>query len=284
MVRKFIITLLGLALAMSGCADLPGEADEGLDASESAEPAGTEAPSASLTANRTSGQAPAKVFFTLDGEAPDQDGLEWTFDPGDGTGPSTGEQLPTSFEHAYETPGEYVATLSVEAGGESDEAQWELTIEEADARTAGDGGTEQSPEGPEIDSVWKNATVIGVGHEYVGWTCASPSPPTPPSASTCDNDLLFDVGEDAEAVVVEASWDADTEVRLSVTDPDGDERDVVIGEAPLKLTFEGLKAGPPGEWRGTIYVNSEVPQEIAVTTVGSVVEGGELPDDFGRLD
>lgn len=75
---------------------------------------GNQAPSASISADETSGEAPHTVEFTLEGTDADGQVASWSLDPGFDQGTYGGDSLPATREHTYEANGTYEAVLTVE--------------------------------------------------------------------------------------------------------------------------------------------------------------------------
>jgi hypothetical protein len=127
--------LIALAFALSGCLgiggdepelpeenqpgapgdDDPQEANGDDPQDEETDPAPSGPPTAQLTANNTSGDAPLTVTITLEGEHPDGLGLTWTLDLDDGN-QEDGDTLPVEITYTYDQPGEYNLTLAVSDG------------------------------------------------------------------------------------------------------------------------------------------------------------------------
>lgn len=137
-------------------------------------------------------------------------------------------------------------------------------------------------EGPHIRSTWHNDTIFG-GSVPDHWC-----------ATACFAPLTFDVTQEATALVVEAGWEENADVYVTVNNPEDPECSLVpptcentaseAGGSPIVLTLTGEELDVTGEWELNAWVDSAVPSEVEVTAVASVVTGGEAPRDFGRLD
>lgn len=149
----------------------------------------------------------------------------------------------------------------------------------------GEGEEHATDNGTEVTSVWKNTTIRGANPGLdLHWVSG-------------DNGLPFDVPDGAEAVVVEAAWSENVAVNLSVNDPDGPECDsqgpvstyfdceptrAEAGESHLLVRVAGEDV-QAGGWAAEVFVDSPIPQQAQVTLVASVVEEGDVPEDFARL-
>lgn len=74
---------------------------------------GNRAPEVTLEVDNASGDAPLTVNFTGNAEDTDDDELTFTWNPGDGSPATEGED---SFTYTYDTPGTYTAVVTVDDG------------------------------------------------------------------------------------------------------------------------------------------------------------------------
>lgn len=153
MSKKLLPILIALIFALAGCLgiadDEPEPAGDG-DGSNGSQDAGdgdgtngdngnnaggdddtgndtpNEAPTASLSANRTQGTANLSVTFDLDGSDPEEGHLTWTLDLGDGN-TTEGDELPDMYEHTFTTPGNFSVVFTV--SDQENETQDETLIE-----------------------------------------------------------------------------------------------------------------------------------------------------------
>jgi PKD repeat protein len=116
--------LLGLALALSGCAVKNGDSGShagtatlsGVSgANSTANVTVQHAPTANLTASAVAGDAPLNVTFALTGADADGDALNWTLTYGDGNR-TTGGGLPANVTHGFRLGGNFTVTLLVTDG------------------------------------------------------------------------------------------------------------------------------------------------------------------------
>ena len=144
--RNLVVVLLMLAVALSGCSDgdtdpepqddgTQGTADEPTDGPESSSSVENKAntpPTANLTADAATGQAPLTVNFTVGGTDADGDALNWTLDAdGDGTADANGSELPGTFSFSYPQAGNYSAAATVTDGNASTTARLNITVSAA---------------------------------------------------------------------------------------------------------------------------------------------------------
>lgn len=170
--------------------------------------------------------------------------------------------------------------LGSTADGDGDQQAMDDQDDHADGVETANEEAEMD-EGPRIRSTWQNDTVFGS------------SVPDHWCATACFDAFTFDVSGDTTAVVVEAGWEEDADVYLTVNNPEDPQCSLVpptceptaseAGSSPLTLTFTAEELDVTGEWQLDVWVDSTVPSEVDVTAVVSIVEDGELPRDFGRL-
>jgi hypothetical protein len=135
-----------------------------------------------------------------------------------------------------------------------------------------------------VERTWFNGTVESASVAG-GYVC---------NPTNCDNAFQFEVGEDAQAVVVEAAWEEDTAGYLEAQGANCESVAVVVqqcgpfdstdGESPLALTFTDDVGEAAGEWTADYFADGQTPTEVEVTMVASVVTDGELPDGYTALD
>lgn len=150
--RSVLAALLAAALALAGCVGTSSDEADALNqtnaTSDASDATGSnEAPNVSLEANRTSGEAPLAVSFTLDGNDPDGDELSWTFDTGSEDAATNGTILPTTLNHTYSSEGSYTAQLSVTDGNATAAQTVTITVRAPENETRDDNGTQQA-DGP----------------------------------------------------------------------------------------------------------------------------------------
>ena len=105
--------------------------DRGASATTSVTVSANARPTATLSANRTSGAAPLAVDLALGGSDPDGSIASWTLDFGDGT-QATGTALPLLQGKTYNASGTYVATLTVtDSLGATHAASVTITVSQA---------------------------------------------------------------------------------------------------------------------------------------------------------
>lgn len=175
------------------------------------------------------------------------------------------------------------AALAGCMGGEdvSDEAE---DLDEANVDEDEENLTEE-PDEPELQlsRTWHNGTVEGGAFPTGGWYCNS-----------CENTVEFQVPDGAEAIHVEAAWQEDPNAYLNVSGPNcesyplfsdycrpGDSAD---GASPLSVAFQDDRTNETGTWTAAIWVDETTPSQIQVTIVATIVEQGELPNQYSALD
>lgn len=141
--RSWMVLLL-ITVAFAGCSDpeptgLDAQQSDPASEPEKKEPAAppeppapepNTAPTAGLTIDVTSGEAPLNVTFTLTGDDADGDELTWSLDlDDDGTIDEQGDELPASIVHTYPV-GNWTARFVVYDGEDEAEATVGVTVDE----------------------------------------------------------------------------------------------------------------------------------------------------------
>jgi PKD repeat protein len=215
---------------------------------------GNKAPTAGLGADKTSGPAPLKVVFSLDGSDPDGDALSWSLDAdGDGTPDATGNSLPKDLSFEYAQLGNYQVKLEVSDG--------KAVTPKALTIMVIDGSVELTPiviEGT-ITGAWLGAPLVGGTYATApnehAWTLLGPAP----------------------AIVATLTWD-DYAVDLDfcLYAPDGTEAGCVTNyneptgvvynaeEDPVVVEDKALLA-MAGEWTVEVYSAGSYASKYTVT-------------------
>lgn len=170
---SLLIAVLLSTLALAGC--LGGD-DDGADdvnpvVNEGNDPADNNTttpdepvpvntpPTAGLTADLASGDAPLVVTFNLTGADADGDALSWTLDAdGDGTTDADGTALPRDVAFNYTAAGNHTAVLAVTDGTDGTSANLTITVTEP---------APADPQLPENINITDSITGVYAGVDYV---------------------------------------------------------------------------------------------------------------------
>lgn len=167
---------------------------------------GNQAPTGTLTASISQGEAPVEVTFTLEGADPDGDNVTWTLDAdGDGTFEAEGSELPAMYNHSYVDVGNYTANLTISDGSLS--TSYEANINATQAAAA-DPGFETIIIKGTISGLYAADPLLGAGVGYV----------------TDPNSHEFDVPAQPTSMQVLLEWDDfGYDMDFDVFAPDGTE-------------------------------------------------------------
>jgi hypothetical protein len=137
----------------------------------------------------------------------------------------------------------------------------------------------------ELTRTWFNGSIEGGSIPSDGYYCTQ--------TSACENTMEFEVAGGAQAIVVEAAWEADANAWFNVSGPNCESfplfgeictpSDNIDGASPLALTFEGERTNHTGTWSAEIWVDETTTAQIEPTIVATVVEEGQLPQGYSAL-
>lgn len=277
--RAAISILLLLSLTFAGCLGEDGGADdspdpgmdddptEGDDAPAdpgSEEPTSTPTsgpapndtedrpPTATLTASIQQGEIPFNVTFTLDGEDPDGDALQWSLDAdGDDTADIEGTTLPADYTHQYDTEGLFNATFTVSDG--SNTTTRNILINATAAAAAA----------PSFETIVITGSITGLWVPEAGYAADPNTHTFSLEAVPSKMDLLLEWGMQA------------IDLDFAVLTPGGSEagaaanyNDPALGDGATQESIQVSSAShlsQTGEWTVEVYAASALEAEYTVT-------------------
>jgi hypothetical protein len=143
--------------------------------------------------------------------------------------------------------------------------------------------------GANVSTTWFNGSVNGVGNEAAEYVCLD----------VCDNTFEFELTANASAIVVEAAWNASTDMRLSPYAPDNDQtcEDVdpegvlrvcrhpepVNGASPLRVEITDEQwTSVDDTWTSRLWP-AQATDPVEITLVATVVYDDTAPARIQHL-
>lgn len=162
--------------------------------------------------------------------------------------------------------------------GDGEEASTQSASEQEPSTQANLSDPEETVEetGPTITSTWQNSSWEGASAAFF-YYCV------PPVGQDCANEMAFSLPGNVTALVGELAWEGDAQMYFQVLDGEGNVVDSTSGSSPLSITVFDELPESSAEWQLEAWVDSATPAQVDATFVASVVEDGELPNGFSRV-